>query len=515
MAECPWCRAPTSDPSAPCPKCGKMAADLRATDPPGTHAAKSPNAPRVASPAMAALPDIPDLVIPKAPTSKPSLSLPKVSAPMQAGAVDFLDDGLDVGDLQIDLSGAVAKAGSSSASSVSARASPPGAGFDPFDDDLAGGPAIELDMIGGQPPRASNPGFQSLAFTPPPSAPVSSPRAVGPALPSLSPTSMREPPKVDAFEARTYADYGPPPEAFWHAPMYAWRVFARRGALKRDLPTKREDSERTTKRMEDALAAFGERARALLKEGPALARVHEAESLLKSREGAAVGTNDANASVLSAIAARLAAAESALASATDEEARAQTTRDAAEEEQRRADAKVKRLEIEIRNAGASANRAGERDTLAADLAQKTQARAAAEQVLLAAKQKAASARAARDAIAQERASQEARHARQTGVRGEGSADAQKHFRAALVDLGRAMLTDASGSGLPDLAPARDELARLESQAQEKSQALAVHESAIDAYDKGKVMLGLAVIFAAFLIMLGVLFFPVLYRSFAG
>src|SRR5678816_4834356 len=33
-AECPWCHAAVKDLREPCPNCGKLALDLRATDPP-------------------------------------------------------------------------------------------------------------------------------------------------------------------------------------------------------------------------------------------------------------------------------------------------------------------------------------------------------------------------------------------------------------------------------------------------------------------------------------------------
>jgi hypothetical protein len=482
------------DPKGPCPKCGKIASDLRTTDAPG-----SPDVPR----ADVALPHIPDLVIPSPPTSKPSL--PRAATPAAAPASsDPFDDELGAGDLQIDLSGAVAKPGI-------ARPPTPGVGFNPFEDDLAGGPAIELDTTGGGlPPRASHPGFAAVA---PPSAPVSSPRSLAPNVPQPPQSLAPRAPEVDAFDARAYADYGPPPEAFWRAPLYAYRVFARRGALRRDLPAMRDDTERTHKRVHDALAQFGERARERAVGGPLLDRVKEAEALLKTREGAQTSTTDAHAGALAAIDARLAIASAELARTRDDEARAQTTRDAAEEDQRRADAKIKRVDIEIRNQAATApSRAEEREALARDLAQKIQKRTDAEAALATAKREATAAQAKNDAVVAERTAEEARYARQSGVRGEGSSDAQKRFRAALVDLGRAMLTDASAT---DLAAARDELARLEAQATQKAKALRVHESAIDAYDKGKVMLGLAVIFAAFLIVLGVLFFPFLYRAFAA
>ena len=76
------------------------------------------------------------------------------------------------------------------------------------------------------------------------------------------------PPTADPFEAQALADYGPAPSAFWMAPLYAYRVMSRRSELRRALAQTKDDAARTSKRVEDALVAFGEKARSLVKEGP-------------------------------------------------------------------------------------------------------------------------------------------------------------------------------------------------------------------------------------------------------
>ncbi len=493
MAECPWCHGPVEDIRAPCPNCGKLATDLRATDPP------SPIPNQV---------DVPDLVIPAASKSRlpsrSSLSAVSARPPIAAPTSNALDDdfgfggGGGSGDLQIDLSAATAKPGL-------ARPPTPGVGFNPFDDDISAGPAIELDTIGGvMPSRDLSPSMgppvsqRSLAPAP---APPTSGRSLAPTPPP------QERPAADPFEASVLADYGQPPDAFWRAPMYAYRVVTRRAELRRELAQKKDDAERTSKRVEDALVAFGERARALAKGGAdPLERVRVAEELLASRDGALAGTMDGHKAALAEIDARLGAAETELARTRQIEADASTKRDAAEEDDKRAEAKLKRVEIEIRN---GASKSAERDALAADVAQTAGKRATADSILGDARRVVGAAQARLDAIVAERTALDQRFNRAAGTRGAGVDDAQKQLRSALADLGRSMLADGT---VTELARAREEVARLEEQAQTHSKNLSLHETAIGAYDSGKVFLGVGLVAVALFMLAMVVFFPFIYRA---
>src|SRR6185312_6393068 len=151
MAECPWCGGPVRDTRAPCPKCGKLSTDLRTTDPP-----EAPRAGQIAT-------DVPDLVIPSAPVSKPATPRP---------AAELDDFALGGGaDLQIDLADAApVKPGVAKPPSPGPAAPPPMApgAFSPFDEDFSSGPSLELDTEGGSlPPRISSPLVSN-----PPSAPA-------------------------------------------------------------------------------------------------------------------------------------------------------------------------------------------------------------------------------------------------------------------------------------------------------------------------------------------------------
>ena len=459
---------------------------------------------KAAAPAVQAhaVPDIPDLVVP---VSKPPAKPATKAVPPPAGALDF-DDELGVGgDLQIDLSAAEAppKAGI-------ARPPTPGVGFSPFDDDIAAGPAIELDTVGGSlPPGISSPSATTSQPSPPvPPAPVSHR--------SLQPPLQPEPakPAIDPYEARVLADYGPKPEAFWHTPLYAYRVVTRRSVLQRDLEAKKTEAERALKRYEDALVALGERSRskgeAPGSQANALELVKQAEDLLRSRDSALAQSMDASRGVLAEIDARLAPAEAELARARQEESKAQAIREAAEQDFQRADAKVKRLEIEIRNG--AANKTAERDALARGAEQKGALQADADKKLAEAKRVAAVAQAKADAISNERAQQEAKFSRASGTRSAGVDDAQKHLRAALVELGRAVLADPAAAA--QLAHAKDEIARLDQQARKSTSDVALHESAITAYDAPQVFLGMVLVGVALLLVVVLVLFPFIYRAVA-
>jgi hypothetical protein len=461
------------------------------------------------APAVHAVPDIPDLVVPvPKPSVKPAT---KAMPPPSFGGPDF-DDELGVGgDLQIDLSAAEAppKPGI-------ARPPTPGAGFSPFDDDIAAGPALELDTEGGSlPPRISSPSVTSQPAPPVPPAATSA-RSLQPPVAAPEPAK----PPIDPYEARVLADYGPKPEAFWHAPMYAYRVMTRRSALQRDLASKKTEAERALKRYEDALVALGERSRAGAAPPAALERVKQAEELLRSRDGAMAQSMDAHKSVLAEVDARLGVAEAELSRARQEESRATAIREAAEQDFQRADAKVKRLEIEIRNG--AANKAAERDALAQDAQQKGAVRVEADKKLAEVKRVATVAQAKADAIGNERAQQEAKFSRASGTRNAGvdrhgrspSAidDAQHHLRAALVELGRAVLADPAAAA--GLALAKDEIARLDQQAQKSTSDVALHESAIGAFDAPQVFLGMVLVGVALLLVVVLVLFPFIYRAVA-
>ena len=503
MAECPWCHAQVqyARVDGPCPRCGKQARDLRTTDPPdATEAPAEAMAPPRPSP-LAAPPvlEVPDLVVPKPAPSRPSPAGVPPKAPTAPSSGDF--------DLQLDL-------GAVGLQPPPARPPPPPAHAplsadapDPFEDDLSAGPALELDTSGGSLPAPLS--QRPLAQEPAPPAVSAHPQPVE-ARPSTAPKP------VDPFEARALADYGPPPNAVWLAPLYAYRVLSRRRDLQRLLAQKRVEAEACARRAEDGWVAFGERARELLERngGRGLDQVVAAEQVLRGRDGALAGAMDAYKAELAVVDERLGGAEGDLARVSQDQERLVALCEAADEDRKRADAKVKRLDIEVRNAGAlePGARAAERTSLAAELAAMEAKLAEASGKVALAQQVTRAAQAKVDALRAERTAVEGRFARQAGTRGDGVEEARRQLRAALVALGRAMLADASTA---DLGTARAEIARLDERAQSAAKQLVLHEAATSAYDVGKVALGVGVVVAAFVLLLVLLLFPFIYGAIAS
>jgi hypothetical protein len=192
---------------------------------------------------------------------------------------------------------------------------------------------------------------------PPPSAPRSDPTSsqARRAMPAemLAPSSALVDETEEELEARTVADFGPPPRAWYETPLYAYRVLRRQAELKKLLAGRREDALRAEAMAEDALVAMGERARANAGKDPKyatlLGQLKAAEDLVRSRDQALARDQDAQAERIRAIDARVGQLEVEVSKA---QAQARNTGDeltAAQTALQRAEAKLKRIEIELRN----------------------------------------------------------------------------------------------------------------------------------------------------------------------
>lgn len=208
MSVCPFCKAPSPESSAPCPRCGKLASE---------H--------------------------------------PSVSGTLgRTLSTDFADDvpDLDLGDVKS--SGPIGGAKAATSFESQGRTLD-----DDFDDDAAGG-ELELDVPAGRPPirgtvSAEPPPPPGPAPMPaPPPAPVSSGRPLAAAVPSAAPGAPAAPPSSPAFSAppaarppppkpspaAIVAKYPPPPEKVWETPIYAWKVLFRQLELRQDLASLRK-----------------------------------------------------------------------------------------------------------------------------------------------------------------------------------------------------------------------------------------------------------------------------------
>jgi len=157
-----------------------------------------------------------------------------------------------------------------------------------------------------------------------------------------------------AFDARLLADYGNPPQSSLLAPLYAWRVLRRRRELAQALVGRREEVARTSNEAEDALVAFGERARAAAEKQPsyaaAIEELRRAEDLLRSRDRVLASEQDAQNARIAQVDARLSKFEEELARAQADERAAAGELAAAQAALAREEAKLKRAEVELRAA---------------------------------------------------------------------------------------------------------------------------------------------------------------------
>jgi hypothetical protein len=300
MSVCPWCKAEVIDAQRPCPKCGKLSAQHPAFDFGGRDLKADPGG-------------VPDLVIPAA---APKAAKPKPATP--------------------------------------AAPAPPA--FDPSlidGEDVFGSAAdVKLDLDFGETSKSPVKTHGGLHEAP------KLARAQDPSKPSLSDEAalaVREPASdVDPFEVRAVADFGPKPAHWWQTPKYAYRVKTRQSELRRLIVAKKAEAAQAEEAAEDALIAFGQRARGLADSqkqyGEVLQAVTATEDLFRARDTALAAQTDAHRQRQAHTQAKIDEMEAQVATIRAEEARIQAELEAAEGVLKRAEARLKRAEIEIRNA---------------------------------------------------------------------------------------------------------------------------------------------------------------------
>jgi hypothetical protein len=174
------------------------------------------------------------------------------------------------------------------------------------------------------------------------------------ALQGKRPTSLAPPANDLEGDAIALAEYGDAPGTWVTSPLYAWRVLKRQRELKTALAVRTAEAEHAQTALDDALVAFGERARAAAeKHKDYLVPVEElgrAEEQLRSRDRVLAAEQDAQRARLAQVDARVAKAESELAGAQGNERAAATELAGAQGALAREEAKIKRAEVELRNA---------------------------------------------------------------------------------------------------------------------------------------------------------------------
>jgi hypothetical protein len=368
MPVCPFCQTDLPMPNLPCPKCGRRMAE---------HPSLSEGKSYSVKPAVGGSPPV-DSGVPELELS-PRHSKPKAPARPPAAPSARVPAGM----------AAPAKAPSLPAPpnrSAAVRASGggpvaiPGVGGAVFDEDDIFAPGggnvpLELEMVAPRPPAGHPPQpHASGAYLADPRAPGATPPNAKASLkpggnsarslaaePPLGTSAGRtgamvhspSSPAADE-EAASFADYGPSPESWWQAPLYAYRVKMRQAELRRQLAERKADVARAKQAEEQAKLAFADRARSragsVESAARAIATIENAEQVMLQRDGALSSELEAHKARLAVIDERIAGLSAELAEAKGEERAVEEKLAEAEAIRQRAEAKLKRAEIEIRNA---------------------------------------------------------------------------------------------------------------------------------------------------------------------
>lgn len=215
MSLCPFCKAPVSNSSAPCPRCGKLASHHPSVQ--GSNTGRE-----LSTDFDDDVPDL-DLVDTKGPAAAPA----KQAAPSFESQGRTLDDDFadDVSpDLELDV-----PTGHSSQRSL--PAAPP----EPPPPPPAQSKKPAPPSASQKPPPSSSGKLPSLASS---SQRLPAVEASEPQLAAAPPPPPPPPPKPTP--AAIVAKYPLPPEKIWEAPLYAWKVVYRQLELRQDLASLRK-----------------------------------------------------------------------------------------------------------------------------------------------------------------------------------------------------------------------------------------------------------------------------------
>jgi hypothetical protein len=328
MPACPWCKAATSDPLAPCPRCGRT----------GGRTADDPARASLASAGARGGNDVPDLDLPPRvskgaiPNTAPSPP-PAATEWAERGATDRIE-GMEATGEGRTFEGAGDFEGGS------------------LELDLSSGPPLILGAPSGAPKPAA-----ALGSKPSLGAIATAPSSGGPAGTEVTPTVEEAiVPRVllDPYEARAVADYGEVPNVWWKTPLYAFRVLRRRPELKELSEQKTLDAERAKRAAEEALLSFAEVVRydaeKLGAYEEALQAVRVAEQVLGKRDAVLASETDAHKHRQAESNAKLAELEAQLSHVQIEERQVADELAEAGALLKRAEAHVKRIEAEMRTA---------------------------------------------------------------------------------------------------------------------------------------------------------------------
>jgi hypothetical protein len=376
------------------------------------------------------------------------------------------------------------------ASSAPPQASTAHGGGVMFDaDDLSGGPDLETESDWQKPARPVS------------VAPVAPPRE---AAGSSGPRGLPEP---DPQEVLAFAAYDDAPAAWWEAPVYAYRVKMRQAVLGRQLAERRGLAAKAADAEEEALAAFGDRIKAKVRELPAYADVSRAaetaEQILRKEDSVLAAAMDAQAVKLAAFDRRIAPLEHELAGARADVAQLKPVFD-------RAEAMRKRAEIEARNATSRTDAKGVEAERAAreQLTRATSSATQAGERLAAVRKNASEIQQRITDAKNERAALQAEFKRRGNQQAAGVSVARKGYRKAIADLADKALADTGTFGA-EHASDREQIEKLRDALAACARDVILCDKAMGAYDREVFKQGatmVAVVLGALMVLLVVVFY---------
>lgn len=186
-----------------------------------------------------------------------------------------------------------------------------------------------------------------------PSEPAPEPAEAEQAADKPQPLLLPLLPPHDPVEIALLADYGPPPEQAWLAPLYAFRVWKRKRELTKQLAAKKDDLKAASDKRDDHLAALAERVHGSLVGDESykvmlelLSKVEQTTAGRKEALAESKAKFDALAAQLDAGVAEL---DEQLSQVGAKRKQAMAVLDERAAVLQRAQAHVKRVEIELRN----------------------------------------------------------------------------------------------------------------------------------------------------------------------
>ncbi len=323
---------------------------------------------------------------------------------------------------------------------------------------------------------------------------------------------------IDPAEVALVADYGSTPGSALGAPGYAYRIYARRGPLRRALAEHAAALRTLEVERDTALATLATELRSALEASEGFRRllepVREIERLAGDRNTALSQADAGYREQMAGFDTELVRLQTALGTATSIASAARARADASDNELRRAEAKLKRVQIEIRGTLDVARQAvgptgGDMPPAqAAQLAEQQTRLQALEPEVAGVRASHGSVMAALHAaqgeqralegqlgqLTRQKAAASGALEKQLSARAAGVTEAEEQRRQALAEVSRGVLAARGSLGVPE--PTLSTLRDLDKRVVTAAVRLETHLRALDSYDRERARQGVLLVLGA-------------------